>query len=92
VSGLGTLLETFLKQYLFTSSRIMARHFCLSPTTIKEILNRELGFRKNSWRRMSHRLSDSQEMECVEGTQSLLEVFRTNQQDSFQDIPAGNKS
>jgi hypothetical protein len=57
LSGLGMVLREFLKQSPFASARIMARRFYFSPSTIKEILDRELGFRRISRRWVPRRLT-----------------------------------
>jgi hypothetical protein len=92
LSGLGTVLEDFLKQFPFATARIMARHFRLSPTTIKDILDRKLGFHKLSRRWVPHRLTSSQKAERADGARSLLAVLRMKQEDSFRGITTGDES
>jgi hypothetical protein len=49
-----------VQKYPFTSARIIAKHFLTTASTVKEILQRELGMRKLSLRWISHSLSDAQ--------------------------------
>jgi transposase len=50
ISIFGPVLQKFLDQYPFSSARVISRHFLISPSTVKEILTRELGLRKFSRR------------------------------------------
>jgi hypothetical protein len=40
---LGPQVEAFLQKYPFASARIIAKHFLATVSTVKEILQRELG-------------------------------------------------
>jgi hypothetical protein len=91
-SRLGTGLETLLTHNSFASARSMGRHFSLSPTTVQEILVREIGFRKIGRKWVACVLSSSQRVGRVEGAQNLLEPLCMNQQNLFQSVVTGEKS
>jgi hypothetical protein len=57
---LGPGLQKFLDRYPFSSARVIARHFRISPSIVKEILRRELGLEKFSRRWFPHLLSDDE--------------------------------
>jgi hypothetical protein len=46
LSILGWPLEHFLEKFPFSSARIMAMHFNVSHSTVKDVVSRELGLRK----------------------------------------------
>jgi hypothetical protein len=56
---LGKALSDFLEEFPFVTAEIIAQHFNQSKTTIKEILQRELGLQRFSRRWVSHSLSDA---------------------------------
>jgi hypothetical protein len=43
---IGDILRKFLARYSFASAKAMPRHFGVGPSTVKEVLSRELGFMK----------------------------------------------
>jgi transposase len=58
ISILGPVGQKFLDRYPFSSARVISRHFRISPSTVKEILRRELGLQKFSRRWVPRLLSD----------------------------------
>jgi transposase len=50
VTILGPVLQKFLNRYPFSSAKVISKHFRISPSTVKEILKRELGLKKFSRR------------------------------------------
>jgi hypothetical protein len=62
----------------------MAHYFHLSPSTIKEIMDRELGFMKISRRWVPHRLTSAQKVDWINEGGTFLEIPRACHQDSFQ--------
>jgi transposase len=54
ISILGPVLQKFLDRYPFSSIIVISRHFRTSPSTVKEILRRELGLKKFSRRWFPH--------------------------------------
>jgi hypothetical protein len=43
---IGGILDKFITKYPFPSAKVVSRYFGVSPSTVKEVLSRELGFRK----------------------------------------------
>jgi transposase len=72
---IGNILRKFLARYLFTSAKGMSRHFCVSPSTIKEVLSRELGFRKYSRGWIHHLLDEAQKNHRCASAIELLELL-----------------
>jgi hypothetical protein len=54
------ILSKLLSEYPFASAKNIASHFNISGSTVKDLLARELGLRKFTWRRVSHSLSECQ--------------------------------
>jgi hypothetical protein len=55
-----------MQKYPFASARVIAQHFLTTVSTIRDILQRELGMRKFSLRWVPHFLSPAQKSACVE--------------------------
>jgi hypothetical protein len=60
MSILGPVLQKFLERYPFSGAKVIARHFRISPSTVKEILRRELALQKFSRRWVLHLLCQDQ--------------------------------
>jgi hypothetical protein len=60
MSILGAIQQKLLDPHPFSSPRVTSRHFCISPSTVKEILRRELGPKKFNRRWIPHLLSNEQ--------------------------------
>jgi hypothetical protein len=57
---LGKVVSDFLEEFPFRTAGFLGEHFNQSKSTIKEILQRELGFHRFSRRWVPHSLSDAQ--------------------------------
>jgi hypothetical protein len=57
---IGDILRKFLARYRFDSTIVMPRHFGVNPSTVKEVLSRELGFRKSARQWVPHLFDDAQ--------------------------------
>jgi histone-lysine N-methyltransferase SETMAR len=89
---LGDVLGKFLSKHPFASAKIMAAHFNLTPTTVKEILIRELGFRKFTRRWVPHLLSAAQKKDRVDQCKLLLGLLREQSAHNFNTIATGDES
>jgi hypothetical protein len=82
----------FLQDYHFASARMLSRHLNVCATTVKEILHRDLCFKKFTRRWVPHTLSDPQKLKRVETSAELLQILNDLQTDSFDGITPGDES
>ena len=75
VTILGPVLQKFLDRYPFSSAKVISRHFRISPSTVKEILRRQLGLKTFSGRWVPHLLSDDQKQLRVDASRKLLSML-----------------
>jgi hypothetical protein len=61
MSIFGPVRQTFLDRYPFSTARVISRHFCIFPSTVKEIGRRELGLKKFTGRWVLHLLSNDRQ-------------------------------
>jgi hypothetical protein len=85
-------VEASLQKCSFPSARIIAKHFLTTASTVKEILPRELGMRKLSWRWVSHYLSDAQKVPPVEAAKEMLRILQESETNDFDGIATGDES
>jgi hypothetical protein len=69
-----------------------SRQFSAHPTTIKEILQRDLGLKEFSRRGDSHQLNPSQKVQRGEAAKLLLQILRKLQLNPFHGIVTGDES
>jgi hypothetical protein len=60
LSNFGPPLERFSAKFPFATARIIAMHFNVSHTTVKDMISRELWLQKLSRRWMRHQFSEAQ--------------------------------
>jgi hypothetical protein len=48
ISILGQVLQKFFDRYPFSSTRIISKHFRISPSTVKEIVRQEMRLRNSA--------------------------------------------
>jgi hypothetical protein len=84
-------VEAFLQRYLFASVRTIAKHFLIIASTVKGILQRELGMRQFSRRWIPHSLSDAQKVARVEGAKEMLKIVQESETNDFDGISTGEK-
>jgi histone-lysine N-methyltransferase SETMAR len=89
---LGPQVEAFLQKYPFASAHTIAKHFLTTAFTVKEILQRELGMRKVSWRWIPHSLSDAQKVARIKAAKEMLRILEESETIDFNGIATGNES
>jgi transposase len=92
MSILGLVLQKFLDRYPFSSTRVISRHFRISPSTVKEIVRRELGLKKFIRRWVPHLLSDDQKKFRVDASRKLLSLLGMYAEHNFEGIAPGDES
>jgi hypothetical protein len=88
--SLGPALQRFLKKFPFMSVRVMAGHFSVNRTAIKNSFDRELGLRKFIRRWVSQILSAEQKLRRMMESQSLLTILANFAEKNFQGIITGS--
>jgi transposase len=73
---IGDILRKFLARCPFASAKITFCHFGVSPSTVKEVLSREFGFRKYARRWVPHLLDDAQKNHQRASAIELLVLLR----------------
>jgi transposase len=86
VLTLGSQLQAFLLKYPFPSARVIARHFCTTAPTIKDILHRELGMAKFSRRWVLHFLSEAQKRRVSKHQKRCCESSKTRKKTSLTEL------
>jgi histone-lysine N-methyltransferase SETMAR len=89
---LGKPLSDFLEEFPFASAGVIAQYFNQSKTTIKEILDRELGLRRFSRRWVPHSLSPAQKVDRMQMSFDLLTLLHEQEKFSFSRIVTGDES
>jgi hypothetical protein len=89
---LGLQLEAFKQKCPFARARVIAQHFLTTVPTNKDILQRELGMRKFSWRWMPHFLSPAQKVVRLETSKTILRVLQDTVSNDFEGIATGDES
>jgi hypothetical protein len=92
VLTLGSQFEAFLLKSPFTSARVIAKHFCTTAPTIKDILHRELGMRKFSRSWVPHFLSEAQKAARVKASKEMLRILQDSEENKFDGIVTGDES
>jgi histone-lysine N-methyltransferase SETMAR len=88
---LAKALSDFLEEFLFASAAIIAEQFSQSKSTIKEILQRELGLQRFSRRWVPHSLSATLKADRKTMLVDLLSVLRRQPEFSFSRIVTGDE-
>jgi hypothetical protein len=88
---LGPQVEPFLQKYPFVSARIIAKHFLGTASTVKEVVPRELGMRRFSWRWVFHSLSDAQKIAPVDAAK-MSRILQESEANDFDGIATGDES
>jgi hypothetical protein len=89
---LGPLLQKFLDRSPFSRARVISRHLDLSPSTVKEMLRRELGLKKFNRRWVPHLLSDDQKEFQVDASHKVLSMLGMYAEYNFEGITTGEES
>jgi transposase len=92
ISILGPVLQKFLDRDPFSSTIVISRHFRTSPSTVKEILRRELGLKKFRRRWVPQLLSDDQKKLRVDASGKLLSLLGIYAEHNFKEIAIGDES
>jgi hypothetical protein len=92
LSILGPPLEHFLEKLPFATALMIAMHFNVSHSTVKDILSRELGLRKLSRRWISDHLSDPQTKFRVDTLVELLVIMDRYSELQFEGIATSDES
>jgi hypothetical protein len=74
-------VDAFLHKYPFISTRIIAKYFLTTASTVKDIHLRELGTRKFSRRWVPHSLSDAQKVGRVEAAKNVKDLQESETND-----------
>jgi hypothetical protein len=85
-------LSDFPEEFPFASAGVIAQHFDLFQSPIKDIIERELGLRQFSRRWLPHSLSESEKAHRVATASDLLTLLRGQALLSFSRILTGGKS
>jgi hypothetical protein len=88
----GSQLATFLEKYLFTSARVLAQHFLTRRSTIKEIIQRELGLKKILAALGAPFSVPRQNVAFVEPSTGMLRTLHESEENYFKGITTGDKS
>jgi hypothetical protein len=91
-TDLSEPLRKFLNDFPFATARMRSRQFSAHPTTIKEILRRDLGLKKFARRWFSHQLNSSQNVQRVEAATLLLQIPQMLQPNALDGIATGDES
>jgi hypothetical protein len=75
-----------MQKYPFASARVIAQHFLTTVPTIKDILQRELGMKKFSWRWVPHFLSPAQKVARVDHQKQYYEFYKTRNQMTLKEL------
>jgi hypothetical protein len=71
---------------------MMSKQFSAHPTTIKEILRRDLRLKKFARRWLRHQLNPSQTVQRVEAAKLPLQILQMLQPNAFDGIASGDES
>jgi transposase len=88
----GPVLQKFLDRYPFSSTRLISRHFRIFPSTVKEILRRELGLTKFSRRWVPHLRSNAEKKLRVDASRKLLSLLGICAEHHFERIATDDES
>jgi transposase len=91
ISILGWVLQKFLDRYPFLSTSLISKHFCISLSTVKEILRLELRLKKFSRRWIRHFLSDGRKKVRVDASRKLLSLLGIHAEHNFKGIATGDE-
>jgi hypothetical protein len=89
---LGLQVQAFLQKYPLASARIIAKHFLTIASTVKEILQRELGVRKFSRHWVPHSLSDAQKVARGEAAKEMVRILQMSETNDFDGATIGGNS
>jgi hypothetical protein len=87
---IGDIIQKFLARCPFVSATVMSRPFAVSHSAVKEVLSRELGFRKYTRRWVPHLLDDAQKNHWRASAIEPLELLRGRQAYDFDGIATGD--
>jgi hypothetical protein len=91
-ADLSEPLRKSLHDFPITTARMMSRQFSARPTTIKEILRRDLGLKKFARRCVPNQPNSSQKVQRVEAGKLLLQILQMPQPNAFDGIATGDES
>jgi hypothetical protein len=89
---LNDSLVEYLRQFPFASAKQIAKHFYLSQHTVKEILQRELGFKKYKRKWIPHLLTEPQKSNRVQCAQELLQTLENESATDFEGVVTGDET
>jgi hypothetical protein len=73
---LGRVLKKLLDTHPLASTKVISRHFDISPAAVKEILRRDLGLKRYIRRWVTHELSEDRKKYQVHQSGTLLDMLR----------------
>jgi hypothetical protein len=76
----------------FRSASMIANYFLTTASTVKEILQRELGMQKFSLRWDPHSLSDAQKVARVGAVKEMFRIMQELETNDFNGIATGDES
>jgi hypothetical protein len=82
-------ISNIIEEFPFASAGVIAQHFGLSKSIIKDIIERELGLWRFSRRWLTHSLSESQKADRVATVSDVLTLLRGQARFSFCRIVTG---
>jgi hypothetical protein len=91
-SGPQVEVEAFLQKYPFASTRIIAKHFLTTASTVKEIRQKELKMKKFSLRGVPRSLSGAQKIARVEAAKEMVRILQESEANDFDGIATGDES
>jgi hypothetical protein len=89
---INDILCNFLAKYLFSSVTIILRHCGLSASTVKELLIRELRFKKYVRRWVPHLRDMAQNKHCQLSGFNLLKLLREREPFDFNGVTTEDES
>jgi hypothetical protein len=88
----GDILCKFLAEYPFASAQIMPRYFDVSASTVKEILIRELGFKRCTQRQVPCVLNATQKKHRQSSPIEMLKLLCEREPFDSNGITTGDES
>jgi hypothetical protein len=89
---IGHIPRKFVTRCIFASAKVLSRYFGLGPSMVREVLSRELEFRKYARRWVPHFLGDTQKNHRRTSAIELLELLPGRQAYAFHGIATGDES
>jgi hypothetical protein len=88
----GPVLQKFLGRYPFSSTKVMPRHFLISPVNCERNCETRAGTEKFSTRSVPHLFSEHQKKVRIDPSQKLLSMLGMYAEHYSEGIAAGDES